>query len=300
MAGRDSLPPGIRVEGYLSRFTPLDFAIGKFHALRKRYYLWRTRARDRRSPRGLRNFERKISSQYGEDGILAEIFGRIGEGGKYAVEFGIEDGSECCTRHLFEARGWAGLLIDGSPDDAAAARRLYAGRPVGVLDRFLRVENILPTFAEAGVPIEPDLLVIDVDGNDYWLWEKLLEVYRPRVVVVEYNGRWVPPRQWIMPYDPAHRWDSSVYFGASLESLVRLGTRHGYHLVACGLAGVNAFFVRANQLGDHFPDADRGSAYHYAAPLYGSGFGHPIRRRQGTGDRRQGTEVGGRSSRLGY
>jgi hypothetical protein len=276
MVRRGSLPPWIEVEGYLTRLPWLELAIRKAHSLRKRYYMGRARARDRRSPLALRNFERKVYSQHGEDGIIAEIFRRIGEGGKYAVEFGIEDGSECCTRLLFETRGWAGLLIDGSPDHAAAARRLYAGQPVRVLERFLRVEDILATFAEAGVPPAPDLLVIDVDGNDYWLWERILQAHRPRVVVIEYNGRWVPPREWIMPYDPAHRWDLSLAFGASLESLAKLGSRHGYQLVACGFAGINAFFVRADQVGDHFPDAGKGSAYHYAAPLYGTGFGHPI------------------------
>lgn len=100
--------------------------------------------------------------------------------------------------------------------------------------------------------------------------------YRPRVVVIEYNARWPPPTEWVMPYAPSHRWDGSVRFGASLESMAKLGEAHGYSLVACNLAGNNAFFVQRDLLGDHFPDHDKGTGYHYAAPLYGSGFGHPV------------------------
>jgi hypothetical protein len=176
-----------------------------------------------------------------------------------------------------EARGWSALLIDGSPEYVASARSLYAAKPVGVLERFLTVETILDVLAEAGTPRDFDLLSVDVDGNDYWLWEKILSAYRPRACVVEYNGRWPPPTRWVLPYDPSHRWDLSVRFGASLQSLADLGARSGYALVACDSSGTNAFFVRDDLLGSHFPSAGRGASYHYAAPLYSPGFGHPPR-----------------------
>jgi hypothetical protein len=301
MPGHDSLPPWTKVEGYLARFPPLDLAIGKVHAQRKKYYLWRQRVRDRRCPRGLRNFERKVSSQHGEDGIIAEIFARIGEGGKYASSSASRTAPECCTRHLFEARGWAGLLIDGSPDAAAAARRLYAGKPVGVLARFLRVEDILPTFAEAGVPVEPDLLVIDVDGNDYWLWEKLLEVYRPRVVVIEYNARWVPPRRWIMPYDPAHRWDSSVCFGPPWNPWSRSGrgTAINWWRAAPPASTPSSCGPTSSAISSPMPAGEAPTTTR--PPSMGEASDTPSSLR-GTGDRRQETETGdgGRLSRLGY
>ncbi|CAN5626373.1 hypothetical protein BH23PLA1_BH23PLA1_43390 [soil metagenome] len=271
------LPFWTKFEESLTRRPLMRASAVKFHQQRKKYHHWRQRRQDRRAPADLRNFERKIHSQFGEDGIIAEIFQRIGEGTRYAVEFGIEDGSECNTRYLFEHRGWFGLLIDGSADHVAMAQARYADRPVRILERFLTVENILDIFTEASVPVEPDLLSIDVDGNDYWLWEKLLLAYRPRVVVIEYNGRWIPPVCWVMPYNPEHCWDGSVYFCASLEALARLGAAHDYQLVGCSMAGGNAFFVRRDQLGDRFPSAERGPRYHYSAPLYARGFGHPIR-----------------------
>lgn len=272
-----SLPLTTRLEGLLTRSAALRWLIEKIHQKRKTFYIARQRRRDARRPSDLRNFERKVHSQYGEDGIIAEIFRRIGTTSRLAVEFGIENGSECNTRDLIENHGWSAVLIDGSERHAAAAQSRFEGKPVQVLERFLTTQNILTVFGEAGVPSEFDLLSIDVDGNDYWFWAELLTAYRPRVVVIEYNGRWPPPKRWVMPFNPDHRWDGSVYYGASLQSLADLGARHGYTLVACSAAGLNAFFVRSDVLGDHFPSAESGPRYHYAAPLYTLGFGHPVR-----------------------
>ena len=110
----------------------------------------------------------------------------------------------------------------------------------------LRAENIAGLLAECCAPSEPNLLVIDIDGNDYWVLAEIFRSYRPRVVVSEYNGRWPPPLEWIMPYNPTHTWDYSAYFGASLASLAKLARRHDYELVACESMGVNAFFVRGD------------------------------------------------------
>jgi len=83
-----------------------------------------------------------------------------------------------------------------------------------------------------------------------------------------------------MPYDPGHVWEGSAYYGASLAALFRLGEKHGYKLVCCDSRGVNAFFVRADLIGDRFPDHRLGLA-HYVPPHFGRGYGHPIRVRSG-------------------
>lgn len=272
-----ALPFWTRVEGHLSAWPPAWRAIHAWHQVRKRASIRRARRRDRRCPSNLRNYEARVTSQYGEDGILAEVFARIGEGTKFAVEFGAEDGREGNARRLIEERGWSALLIEGEPSLAESARARHAGRPVRVVHRFLTAETILATLAEAGVPDEFDLLSIDVDGNDYWLLQTILVAHRPRAVVIEYNGRWPPPKVWVMPYDPGHRWDHSVYYGASLAALVMLGARRGYTLVGCSTAGLNAFFVRDDLVADRFPTASRGPGYHYMAPLYEPGLGHPVR-----------------------
>ena len=237
------------------------------------YHQWRWKKR--LNPASLTHFERKVYSQNGEDGILAEIFRRIGAGGKYAIEFGIEDGSECCTRNLF-VQGWRGLMLEGSPAQAKrAVERFGNNADVRVACEMMTAENIIDLFRRYGVPEAPDLLVIDIDGNDYWVWRAILAAYRPRVVVIEYNARWIPPTDWVMPYDPNHRGSGDTYFGASLTSLVKLGTAHGYQLVTCDSAGVNASFIRDDEAGGE--GFSRSGTVCYAPPGYGRGFGHPLR-----------------------
>jgi hypothetical protein len=253
----------------------IDYVVQK---PRVRWHVWRWKRQ--RTPLALSNYESRVYSEWGEDGILAEIFRRIGEGSKYAVEFGIQDGTECCTRNLIVHHGWRGLLIEGSTDYVIKARSVYTSLPsVSVVGEFITAENILKLFQDHHVPRAPDLLVIDIDGNDYWVWERILSSYRPRVVVIEYNARWVPPTEWVMDYNPKHSWNGTVYFGASLTSLAKLGSAHGYSLVGCNSLGNNAFFVRNDLLGEHFPDQNKGVAYHYAPPLYGRGYGHSIHER---------------------
>jgi hypothetical protein len=249
-----------------------------FHWPRRAWRSWRWRRT--RHPAALYHAERQVSSQHGEDGILAEIFRRVGEGGRYVIEFGVEDGSECLARNLVEQSGWRGVLMEGGLERATAARYNYLKWPVQVAHEFVTLDNVLGLFQKYAVPAEPDLFALDIDGNDYWVLSAVLTSYRPRVLAGEYNARWVPPLEWVMPYDPGHAWEANptCYFGASLASLSKLCQAHGYQLVGCDSTGTNAFFVRRDQLGDHFPDHDLGVRYHYAPPsYYPRGYGHPIR-----------------------
>ncbi len=229
----------------------------------------------------LRNFEWRGFSQNCEDGIIAEIFCRIGTKSRYCVEFGIESGIETCTRWLIEREGWSGLWIEGSPRDAAAARQRALKFGVAVKQEFITAENIQQIFRTVGVPVDLDLLVIDIDGNDYWVWQALRD-YAPRVVVIEYNGSFKPPADWVMPYRPDHTWNLSDHYGASLVALTRLAHEKGYSLVGCDSCGVNAFFVRRDELAgkfSHVGDVSR----HYIRPkaLFFSHwrrlFGHVVR-----------------------
>lgn len=271
-----SYPLLSRIEWYLSKSK--YFAFGMDHVVsRVRFHWHNSRRRRNVIPASLVNYESKGFSQNGEDGILQEIFRRIGEGDKFSVEFGIGDGTECCTRNLLVNHGWAGLLIEGSRASADKARLLYEEfSRVTVLHEYLTLDNIRDLFRDHRVPESLDLLVVDIDGNDYWILERILSGFRPRVIVCEYSARWTPETEWVMPYQPGHVWDGSAYFGASLTSLVRLGEKHRYTLVCCESRGVNAFFVRSDLIGDNFPDHHLGLA-HYVPPHYGRGFGHPLR-----------------------
>jgi len=128
---------------------------------------------------------------------------------------------------------------------------LVEKKSLSVRKALITAENINKVFTLENFPKEFDLLSIDIDGNDYWVW-KALEDFSPRVVVIEYNAIFPPPIKWVMQYQPQGRWDGSSHFGASLKSFEILAAQKGYQLVGCDFTGVNAFFVRKDLIGDHF------------------------------------------------
>lgn len=192
----------------------------------------------------LRSFERSRFSQNGEDGVLAELARRIGSPRRTFVEIGASDGRQNCTRALLQD-GWSGVWVEGDAAAAAAAREMTAGRPVTVVEGFVDRDNAAALLRDAGADEQPDVLVIDVDGNDWWIWRALAASgLRPSIVVVEYNPNLGPWLDWRLPYDTGHRWDGSARYGASLAAFAALGRRLGYALVHCEATGTNAFFVR--------------------------------------------------------
>ena len=116
--------------------------------------------------------------------------------------------------------------------------------------------NFQQLLAEHEVPREFDLLSIDIDGNDYWVWNSLID-WRPRVVVIEYNAFHLPPKKWVMQENDNHRWNGTTYFGAAFTSLRNLGRAKGYTVVGTDPRGVNMFFVRTDCLpSDKFLDPE--------------------------------------------
>lgn len=196
------------------------------------------------APQALTQFELRVFSQNGEDGVLAEILRRIGVGERCFVEFGVESGREGNCVYLADVAGWSGLFMDGDERFFAGLHQKYrASKRVCTTLALVTPENVQELFAKGAVPPEPDVLSIDVDGADYWIWEAI-EDYRPRVVVVEYNSALDPCRRLVQPADLREGWDGSDYFGASLGAMRALGERKGYRLAHAELSGVNAFFVR--------------------------------------------------------
>ena len=183
-------------------------------------------------------------SQNGEDGLLSYLFARLGSRSRRVVEIGIQDGTECNARNLIDNFGWRGLLVEGDQRSAAGARAFYAGR-AQVREAFITRENVNDVLADAAGEI--DLLSIDIDGVDFWVWDAITAV-RPRVVIIEYNA-YLPPEEFrVVEYRPGFRryelHPSGFYFGASLEAYRSLGESKGYVLVACESAGANALFVK--------------------------------------------------------
>jgi hypothetical protein len=233
------------------------------------------------APRRLERHGRKVWSQCDEDGIIEEIFRRIGVAAHTFVEFGVSNGRECNTLKLL-VEGWRGLWMESSDRLCETIRRIFAARlaegQLEVQQASVTAENIdrLLTASRVVAAGELDLLSIDIDGNDYHVFEAIRCV-RPRVLVIEYNGKFPPPMDVVQPYDPSHAWDGSDYGGASLQAIANLAARRGYRLVGTSIAGVNAFFVRADLAAGHFADADISALYNPARYYLVSGFvaGHP-------------------------
>jgi hypothetical protein len=179
--------------------------------------------------------------------VIGEITRRIEAQRRTFVEIGASDGRQNCTRALLED-GWSGVWAEGDPAAAAAARELAAaGRPVVVVEAFVDRDDVAALLRGAGADAQADVLVIDVDGNDWWIWRALAASgWRPALVVVEYNPHIGPRLAWRLPHDAGHRWDGSARYGASLPALAALGRRLGYALVHCDTTGTNAFFVRGD------------------------------------------------------
>src|ERR1700722_281622 len=205
-----------------------------------------------RDPMRLPRYQGQVNSQNGEDGILQEVFRRVGTTNRVFAEVGVGDGCENNTAFLLSL-GWDGFWLDVS------------GRFLGALEKgknmdenclkalvaIITRENIEGCFEKLGVPKEFDLLSLDIDQNTYYAWEGLRS-FRPRVVVIEYNGSVPADTDWKVVYDPDRQWDGSKNFGASLKALENLGCQLGYCLVGCEFCGVNAFFVREDLVKDRF------------------------------------------------
>jgi hypothetical protein len=225
------------------------------------------RYRDRRH---LAHHEHQAFSQSGEDGVLREIFRRAGSRARTFVEFGAARGWGNNTLLSLQA-GWSGAWLEADPGRCRSIRRDFAS-PIAegrltVRQAFLNAENVEEELTAAGAAHDVDLMSIDVDGNDYWLWQRL-SAWSPRVVVIEYNAIYPPDVEWVMPYAPAHRWDGGSWFGASLKSLELLGRELGYHLVGCTLAGTNAFFVRKDLVDEESFLSPFTAEQHHEPPRY--------------------------------
>jgi hypothetical protein len=168
---------------------------------------------------------------------------------KVFVEFGVEDYAESNTRFLLKNNNWSGLVIDGSDENIRKIRKsnYYWKHNLKAVEAFIDRDNINKILSDNGVSGNIGLLSIDIDGNDYWVWEKI-NVIDPDIVIVEYNSRFGSEKAVTIPYSKdfirskAHY--SMIYFGASLAALCYLAQKKGYDFVGCSSSGVNSFFVK--------------------------------------------------------
>lgn len=212
----------------------------------------------------------RVYSQADEDGILHEIFRRIGEGKRSFLELGVGNGLENNTL-FFLVQGWSGVWIEGSDRKAAAAKKNLAGLAgdgrLRIEHHFITAKTIDKKIASLTAGNEVDLLSIDLDGNDYYILDAIQSI-SPRVIVAEYNSKFPADIPWIIEYNEDHRWDSTDYFGASLKSLEALLAARGYSLVGCNILGTNAFFLRSDLASEARFCAPFTSENHYEPSRY--------------------------------
>lgn len=200
----------------------------------------------------LHDYEYKVFSQWGDDGIIQFLLSRIPVKNKVFVEFGVEDFLESNCRFLMMHDNWAGLVIDGSQKSINRIKKRdeYWKFDLDAHCHFLNRENVGGIIKSGLKGRVPDLVSIDVDGNDYWMLKEI--EYTPAIFIVEYNAVFGADRAITVPYqadfsrNSAHY--SNLYFGASLSALADLAERKGYALVGCSSAGNNAYFVRNDLL----------------------------------------------------
>jgi hypothetical protein len=225
------------------------------------------------NPKRLEPFGYKVYSQNDEDGILHEIFRRLGlEKGTFC-EIGVENGLECNSLYLLH-KGWRGAWIDGNANQEGPIRdkfgELMRLNRLSVAIGFMTPFNINDVIARSLEVIgldarQLDFLSIDIDGMDIYLLEAL--EYSPKVICIEYNAKFPPPLAKKQVFNANHQWSGTDYFGASIVSMAESAAQKGYTLVATNITGANAFFVRTDLLNEHF-DRSLTVAELYNPPRY--------------------------------
>lgn len=189
---------------------------------------------------GFLGFRSSVTSQWGEDGIIAEIFRRLGTKSKLCVEFGAWDGQYFSnTWDLWHNQGWSAILIEGDAKRARALSEALGHENVKVINTFVRpqgtdsIDNIL---CAHGVSAGIDLMSIDIDGDDFYILKGLTQ-FVPRVLVIEFNPT-IPPDMEIVQAQ-------GEYFGASAFAIVNLARQKGYSFVCC--TDTNCIFVLTSE-----------------------------------------------------
>lgn len=206
----------------------------------------------------IQNAEYKVFSQYGDDGIIQFLVDYLDINKKCFIEFGVENYLESNTRYLLLENNWEGLIIDGSKKNIDFVKRenLYWRHSLTAIHSFVTAENINTILSDAGFIGEVGLLHIDIDGNDYWVWNAITCI-DPSIVIIEYNSLFGKERSITIPYNPTfYRTNfhySNLYYGASLKALIDLSAKKGYEFIGCNSAGNNAYFVKKNLLKDLLP-----------------------------------------------
>lgn len=192
----------------------------------------------------------RVFSQFEEDGKLLFIFSIIGMNNRSFIEIGSDDGVNSNSANLYFNFGWHGLFIDGNKGSIRRGKKFFARyphpwfyKPKFVCSKVTR-ENVNDLIEKAGFGGETGLLSIDIDGNDYWVWDALT-VAEPQVVIIETHNEF-GMNNIVVPYDADYSYPGKhpVYHGASPVAMNKLANKKGYRLVGANELGFNFIFVK--------------------------------------------------------
>lgn len=220
-----------------------------------------------KSAPALADVEFQVFSQFGDDGIIQYLISNLHIPHKTFIEFGIENYKESNTRFLLINNNWSGFVMDGSEYNIDYVKK----DPISMFHElharcaFITKENInelLKDFLKLGYDPEVGILSIDIDGNDYWVWEEINAI-SPIIVIAEYNAVFGSEKAWTTPYKAdfyrLHAHHSHQYWGVSLKALCILAEKKGYYFIGCNSAGNNSYFIRKDKIGNLKPlDAKEG------------------------------------------
>jgi len=203
----------------------------------------------------VQDYEFKIYSQWGEDGIIQFLISKLPIKKRVFVEFGVENYQEANTRFLLQNNNWTGLIIDKDQENinSIVNSGVYWRHSLTAVSKLITKDNINDIILRAGISGDVGILSIDVDGNDYWIFEAI-ECINPSIVIAEYNSLFGKNLKISVPYDKnfirAEKHYSGLYYGASIAALTELANKKGYCLVGSNTAGCNLFFVKDKIVGD--------------------------------------------------
>uniref|UniRef100_A0A6C0K5Y5 Methyltransferase FkbM domain-containing protein n=1 Tax=viral metagenome TaxID=1070528 RepID=A0A6C0K5Y5_9ZZZZ len=184
----------------------------------------------------LSDFEKKVFSQNGEDGVtimLVELIYNGDNTDKFYVEFGVQSGYECNTKILREVYEWNGLQMDADNEKLS----------INLRKEFITKENVVDLFKKYNVPMNINVLCVDIDYNDFYCLNEILANYKCDIIICEYNATHAANEDKIVIYNKDAYFDGTNYFGASLLSFDKLGKKYNYSLIYCDKMGVNCYFV---------------------------------------------------------
>lgn len=202
-----------------------------------------------KSSKNIQDYEFKVFSQNGEDGIIQFLIQNTEIKNKIFVEFGVETYKEANTKFLLLNNGWSGLIIDGDKNamEKIASSDLHWKYDLKSIGNFITKDNINKIIKSAGIEGEIGLLSVDIDGNDYWVFENI-DCVNPQILIMEYNSMFGDIHKISVPYDEnfvrSQKHYSNLYYGASIAALCDIANKKGYDLVGSNSFGNNLFFIR--------------------------------------------------------